>query len=136
MNNIDKIRELESIIKQTKKQIEDLDKLYRKGFAPKGYGKGTSYNDYDTIPGGNKEFHIEDYSAERERLVNLLELSENALATRKSEVNVDEYLPLLTNNYQKVKFLRKVKKCTQAETADILGIGERTVQRIEKNLKI
>lgn len=134
MNNIDKIRGLESIIKQTKRQIEELDKLYNRAFAPKGYGKGSSYNDYDTIPGGNKEFHIEDYSAERERLVNLLELSENALATRKSEVNVDEYLPLLTNNYQKVKFLRKVKKCTQAETADILGIGERTVQRIEKDL--
>lgn len=134
MNNIDKIRELESIIKQTKRQIDDLDKLYRKAFAPKSYGKGTSYNDYDTIPGGNKEFHIEDYSAERERLVNLLELSENALASRKSEVDANEYLPLLTNNYQKVKFLRKVKKKTQAETANILNIGERTVQRIEKNL--
>jgi len=134
MNNIDKIKELESIIKQTKKQIDDLDRLYKKAFMPKGYGKGTSYNDYDTIKGGNKEFHIEDYSAEREKLVNLLELSENALAIRKTEVDINEYLGLLTNNYQKVKFLRKVKKCTQAETADILGIGERTVQRIEKNL--
>lgn len=135
MNNIDKIKELELIIKQTKKQIDDLDKLYRKGFAPKGYGKGTSYNDYDTIPGGNKEFHIEDYSAERERLVNLLELSENALATRKSEVNVDEYLPLLTNSYQKVKFLRKVKGYTQEKASEKLGISERQVRRLERKIR-
>jgi len=134
MNNIDKIKELESIIKQTKRQIDDLDRLYKRAFMPKGYGKGTSYNDYDTIKGGNKEFHIEDYSAERERLVNLLELSENALNVRKSEVDVNEYLALLTNNYQKVKFLRRVKNKTQAETANILNIGQRTVQRIEKNL--
>lgn len=134
MSNIDKIKELESIIQQTKKKIDDLDKTYRKGFAPKGYGKGTSYNDYDTIPGGNKELHIEEYSEEREKLVRLLEISETALLNRKNEVDTDEYLALLTNNTQKIKFLRCIKNYTQAETADKLNISQRTVQRIEKNL--
>jgi len=134
MNNIDKIKELELIIQQTKKKIDDLDKTYRKGFAPKGYGKGTSYNDYDTIKGGNKELHIEEYSEEREKLVRLLEISETALLNRKNEVDTDEYLALLTNNMQKIRFLRFVKNHTQAETADKLNISQRTVQRIEKNL--
>ena len=134
MNNIDKIKELELIIQQTKKKIDDLDKTYRKGFAPKGYRKGTSYNDYDTIPGGNKELHIEEYSEEREKLVRLLEISETALLNRKNEVDTDEYLALLTNNTQKIKFLRCIKNYTQVETADKLNISQRTVQRIEKNL--
>lgn len=134
MNNIDKIKELELIIEQTKKKIDDLDRLYQKAFKPKEFGHGTSYNDYDTIKGGNKELHLEEYCEEREKLVRLLEISETALLNRKNEVDTDEYLALLTNNTQKIRFLRFVKNHTQAETANKLNISQRTVQRIEKNL--
>lgn len=135
MNNIDKIKELELIIQQTKKKIDDLDKTYRKGFAPKGYGKGTSYNDFDTIKGGNKELHMEDYFAEKKRLETLLELTEDILLSLKREVDEKEYLELLSNNYQKIKFLRIVKGYTQAKTAEMLNISIRYVQKIEKKLK-
>lgn len=45
------------------------------------------------------------------------------------------YINKLNNNKDKVKYLRIVKNYTQAETANIIGISERQVQRIEKYLK-
>lgn len=135
MNRLDKISELESRVFDIKRQLRELDKKYLKGFAPKEYGKGTSYNDYDTIPGGNKELHLEDYYTEKKRLETLLELTEDILLSLKREVDEKEYLELLSNNYQKVKFLRIVKGYTQAKTSEIIGISERQVQRIESNIK-
>lgn len=132
MNRLDKIKDIEYKIKQIKRDIEELDKKYLKAYAPKGYGKGTSYNDYDTIPGGNKELHLESYHEERKKKETLLELNEEILLSLKMEVDEKEYLELLTNNYQKVKFLRVVKGYTQAKTAEILDISDRTVRRIEK----
>lgn len=133
MNRLDKISELESRVFDIKRQLRELNKKYLKGFAPKGFKGGTSYNDYDTIPGGNKELHMEDYFSEKKRLETLLELTEDILLSLKREVDEKEYLELLSNNYQKVKFLRIVKGYTQAKTAEILNIGLRTVQRIEEN---
>lgn len=135
MNRLDKIKDIEYKIKQIKRDIEELDKKYLKAYAPKGYGQGISYNDYDTIPGGNKELHLESYHEERKKKETLLELNEEILLSLKMEVDEKEYLGLLTNNYQKVKFLRIVKGYTQAKTAEIIGISERQVQRIENNTK-
>lgn len=136
MNRLDKIKDMEYKISDIKKQLKDLDDMYLKAFSPKGYKSGTSYNDYDTIPVGNKEFHIEDYYEQRKKLETLLELNEQILLNLKLEVDEKEYLELLTTNAQKVKFLRRVKGYTQAKTAEVIGINERTVQRIETNMKI
>ena len=134
MNRLEKIKDIEYKIKQIKRDIEELDRKYVKAYAPKGYGHGTSYNDYDTIPGGNKELHLESYHEEKKKKETLLELNEEILLSLKMEVDEKEYLELLTNNYQKVKFLRIVKGHTQAKTAEIIGISERQVQRIENNI--
>lgn len=134
MNRLDKIKDMEYKISDIKKQLKDLDDMYLKAFSPKGYKSGTSYNDYDTIPGGNKEFHIEEYFAEKKRLETLLELDKQILLSLKREVDEKEYLELLNTNSQKVKFLRVVKGYTQAKTAEVIGVSERTVQRIENNI--
>ena len=134
MNRFDKIKDMEYKISDIKKQLKDLDDMYLKAFSPKGYKSGTSYNDYDTIPGGNKEFHIEEYFAEKKRLETLLELDKQILLSLKREVDEKEYLELLNTNSQKVKFLRVVKGYTQAKTAEVIGVSERTVQRIENNI--
>lgn len=134
MNRLDKIKDMEYKISDIKKQLKDLDDMYLKAFSPKGYKSGTSYNDYDTIPGGNKEFHIEEYFEEKKRLETLLDLDKQILLSLKREVDEKEYLELLNTNSQKVKFLRVVKGYTQAKTAEIIGINERTVRRIENNL--
>lgn len=134
MNRLDKIKDMEYKISDIKKQLKDLDAMYLKAFSPKGYKSGTSYNDYDTIPGGNKEFHIEEYFAEKKRLETLLELDKQILLSLKREVDEKEYLELLNTNSQKVKFLRVVKGYTQAKTAEIIGISERQVQRIENTI--
>ncbi|WP_040194771.1 helix-turn-helix domain-containing protein [Clostridium culturomicium] len=134
MNRLDKIKDMEYKISDIKKQLKDLDDMYLKAFSPKGYKSGTSYNDYDTIPGGNKEFHIEEYFEEKKRLETLLDLDKQILLSLKREVDEKEYLELLNTNSQKVKFLRVVKGYTQAKTAEVIGVSERTVQRIENNI--
>lgn len=134
MTRLEQIKQIEDRIIETKKQLKELDELYLKAFSPKGYKGGTSYNDYDTIPGGNKEFHIEEYFEEKKRLETLLDLDKQILLSLKREVDEKEYLELLNTNSQKVKFLRVVKGYTQAKTAEVIGVSERTVQRIENNI--
>lgn len=135
LNRFEKIKDIEYKIRDTKRQLAELEEKYHKAFAPKGYGHGTSYNDYDTIPSGNKELHLESYYEEITRLKTLLELNEEILLSLKREVDTNEYLNLLTTYPQKVKFLRVVKGETQAKTAEMLNIGMRTVQRIESGFK-
>ena len=127
---VEKIKEYERRISNLKRQIRELNKRYLKEFSPKGYGHGTSYNDYDIIHGSKEEPRIEEYYKEKERLETLLEATEKVLDKVKHEVNEQEYLSLLSTNYDKIKFLRIVKGHTQEETAEILNISVRTVQRI------
>lgn len=135
MNRLDKIKDIEYKIRQLKREIKELDRKYLKAYTPKGYGQGTSYNDYDTIPGGSKELHLESYYEERKRKETLLELNEEILLSLKMEVDTEEYLNLLTNNYQKVKFLRVVKGYTQEKASEKLGISERQVRRLERKIR-
>ena len=47
----------------------------------------------------------------------------------------EDYINKLNKTKDKVKYLRLVKNYTQMETAFLIGISERQVQRIEKTLK-
>ncbi|NFI04338.1 RNA polymerase subunit sigma [Clostridium botulinum] len=51
------------------------------------------------------------------------------------KVKDEEYVNKLKKTKDKVKYLRLIKNYTQMETASLIGISERQVQRIEKNLK-
>lgn len=135
MNRLEKIKELDIRIEQIRNDLEELDEVYLKGFAPKGYGHGTSYNDYDTIPGGNKELHLEDYCERKKKLEGLLSIALKSRLEFKLEVDTDVWLELITDLTDKVHFLRDVKGCTQAKTAEMLNISERYVQKLEKKYK-
>lgn len=45
-----------------------------------------------------------------------------------------QYINKLKNTKDKVKYLRFVKEYTQMESAEIIGISSRQVQRIEKEI--
>jgi DNA-directed RNA polymerase specialized sigma subunit len=45
-----------------------------------------------------------------------------------------EYIDKLGSKVDKVKYLRLVKKYTQEETAEFIGISARQVQRLEKKI--
>lgn len=47
-----------------------------------------------------------------------------------------EYISKLKRTKDKVKYLRFVKKYTQIESANMIGITERQIQRVEKSLKM
>ena len=46
-----------------------------------------------------------------------------------------EYVSKLRKNIDKVKYLRLIKKYTQEEAANIIGISVRQLQRIDKELR-
>lgn len=133
MNRLEQIKQIEDRIIETKKQLKELDELYLKVFSPKGYKSGTSYNDYDTIPSGNKEYHLDQYCLQKNKLETLLMIDRNILSNLKRDINVDETLKLLSDNTLKVKFLRIVAGYTQKETAEKLGISESSVYRMAKS---
>ena len=136
MSNLDKIKEVEYRIKENKKSLRRLDECYLKHCGPEGYKSGTSYNDYDVIHGSRKEQTVERYLAEKERLIAMIELDEQILSGLIRTVNIKEYLNMLEDNKQKVKFLRIVKELTQQQTSELIGISVRQVQRIEKKIKM
>lgn len=53
------MKEIKLRLETNRYELKRLDKIYLKAFSPKGYKGCTSYNDYDTIPAGNKEYRIE-----------------------------------------------------------------------------
>lgn len=129
------IEEIRGRIENNLKALRELDEKYLKAYKPKDWPEGTSYNDYDSIHGGKKEPRVENYYKERQRLLALIELDEQLIISIGLQVNDDEYLNLLKDNAQKVKYLRVVKGYTQAKTAEILELSERHVIRIENKLK-
>lgn len=54
------------------------------------------------------------------------------LADKKKDI---EYIDRLKKTKDKVKYLRFVKRYTQEEAADLIGISCRQVQKVEKTLK-
>ena len=136
MNKLEQIKEIEYRVAENIIALKKLDGTYLKYCCPEGYKGGTSYNDYDTIHGSRKEYTVEKYLHEKLKLQTMIDLDESILKNLKSEVDTDNYLKLLKDNKQKVKFLRIVKRCTQAEVAEILHISTRQVQRIEKSLNV
>lgn len=135
MDRLEKIKELDIRIEQIKSDLEELDQVYLRGFAPKGYSKGTSYNDYDTISSKNKELHLEDYYERKKKLEGLLGIALKSRLEFKSEVETEVWLELITDLTDKVRFLRGVQGYTQAKTAEMLNISESYVQKIEKKYK-
>jgi len=129
------IKEIKERIDRNIKSLCDLDDKYLKAYSPQDCPTGTSYNDYDSIHGSKSEYRIEQYWKEKQKLLALIELDKQLIISIGLQVEDKEYLNLLNNNNQKVKYLRQVKGYTQAKTSEILGISERQVIRIENKLK-
>lgn len=134
INKLEMIKEITYRIEENTKALLKLKDTYLKCCGPEGFKSGTSYRDYDTIHGSKKEYTVESYVKEKVRLENIIELDKEILSNIKKEIDTEEYLKLLTDNKQKVRFLRIIKRYTQSQTAEIIGISERQVRRIEKNI--
>lgn len=65
---------------------------------------------------------------DKELLIKELEIA------KADEEKDKEYIDKLNRNIDKVKYLRLIKRYTQKDTARLIGITERHVQRIEKTL--
>ena len=63
---------------------------------------------------------------------NILKELDLSLADRKKD---KEYIIKLMDTKDKVRYLRIVKGYTQIESAEIIGISTRQIQRLEKKIK-
>lgn len=67
--------------------------------------------------------------------VNRKEIIEELEISVKNEDFDKNYISKLNRNDDKVRYLRFVKGYKQVKVAELIGISERQVQRIEKKLK-
>lgn len=111
-----------------------LDAEFHKACCPAGIGGGTSYNDYDTIHGSKKEFHLDEWYEAKRKLIVQIDLDQQILESILDNVEDEEYLNLLETNEQKVAYCRIVQGYTQAKTAEMIGLSERQIRRIEQKI--
>ena len=127
---------IENQIRKNERLIERLLSTYYAAFSPEEYPTGTSYLDADTIHGTRKELHIEYLPDEINRIREMIEVDKIILNSLKRKVNIEVKLSELDNVQDKVKFLRRVMKLNQKGTAEILGMSERQIRRIDKKIKM
>ena len=138
MNRIDKIKSISERIEQNKDKLDRLTKTYERAYEPKSFRGIPSYEDQGMPHGSKKEYRIEQYYEEKQRLLALIEIDTQILENLKSESykskSDTEDLELLNNTSERIKFLRN-KGYTQKECAEILGITERAVRYAERRFK-
>ena len=104
---------------------------------PKGYSKGTSYEDFDTIHGSKIEFHADQYQRilqEASQLENMLVLQESSLERYyKIKKEIDDCLNNHMDISAKVSILRET--LTQEEVAELIEVSISTIKRIDKKNK-
>lgn len=125
------VQEIEERIKRNKEAIEILKEEYIKACRPQGYRSGTSYLDADCIHGSRKTHRLQDMIKGMETLENLIFVDETILGNYKNKERIQNKLLELPNIKDKVTYLRKVEGKTQEETAEILGVTDRHIRRIE-----
>lgn len=121
-------------IESNKMRLKKLDLNFRRACCPVGPPSGTAYNDYDTRHGSRKEFRLEDYYEARKRLITFIALDEQILDSMYSYIDDKQYIDLLENNIQRVTYCRIIRGYTQERTAELIGISERQVRRIEQKI--
>lgn len=129
---MDRITEIKQRLEKYKKDKDYILENVIKASAPSGYKESTSYLDADCIRGSRKEVDLaKTYEAIR-LLENLIYLDELILDKMiKEEIEIPKRLEELPGNKEKVYYLRNVQGYTQERTAEILGISDRHVRRLE-----
>lgn len=65
-----------------------------------------------------------------------VEQAAKELELSRANIEADrEYINSLNRNIDKVRYLRNIKKYTQADASEMIGISLRQVQRIDKKIK-
>lgn len=115
-------------------KLRKLDLEFHKASCPSGVGVTTSYEDYDAIHGGKKELNVPEWYEAKRKLIVQIDLDQQILESILDGVEDEEYLNLLETNEQKVAYCRIVQGYTQAKTAELIGLSERQVRRIEQKI--
>lgn len=115
-------------------KLRKLDLEFHKACYPAGIKDSTSYNDYDTIHGSKKELHVPEWYEAKRKLIVQIDLDQQILESIIDGVEDEEYLNLLETIEQKVAYCRIVQGYTQAKTAELIGLSERHVRRIEQKI--
>ena len=131
---MDKITEIRNRVKENRDKYNYIVKHIIKVSAPQGYKEGTSYQDVDMIKGSRKEINMVKVLESLHQLESIIYLDEIILENLERDKDIEEKLKELETNKDKVYYLRNVQGLTQEKTAEILGISDRHVRRLESEI--
>ena len=129
-----RIATLEEHIRDTEKELKDLERTVIKAAGPKGYGHGMSYELHDNIRGSKKEIDIYKIAEEITRLKTIIEIDKRVLKMLKQNSEIEETLKELKSTKEKILYLKKLGYTTE-EVAEVLYISPRHVYRLLKKYK-
>ena len=127
----ERIKELETRIKNNENALIRLDEMIIKACSPKGLPEGSSWQDYDSIRGGKKEVDLFTYVADKRRLQAFISIDKEILERLEEEKNLDIRLKDIRKNEDRVKFMKELGY-KNVEIANFLGLTETHVCRLIK----
>ena len=128
---MDRITEIKQRLEKNKDLLKKTEQFYIDRNAPQGYKSGTSYLDADCIHGSKKEYGVAEMVIEMRRIQHMIELDTNNLEYLVKKEELPKKLEEFPQREDKIKYLREVMEYTQAETAEVIGLSVRQIQRIE-----
>ncbi len=137
------IREINELIKLNENILErclysksQIESFFRYHSEPKGYSKGTSYIDADTIHGSKKEYHPEDYQKLIEELGRLesiiflqTEILDNLNKLREDLINSTKELEGIE---YKVVVMHNLEGKTLREISEELGYSYQYIREVHQ----
>ena len=128
------IKEMETRIRENKKELARLKDKTIRAMAPQGIRGGTSWQDYDCIRGSRKEVDLFDFAEKMERLEMIIEIDEEILERLKASLGVEDAIKGLRTTKEKVKYLWRLGY-TNGEMADLLYVTEVQICRLKRKLR-
>ncbi len=129
---MDRIQEVKYRLEKNKKDKEYILEKVIRAAAPSGFKESTSYLDADMIRGSRKEVDLQKVYEAIRQLENMIYLDELILDKLiKEQIEIPKRLEELPGNKERVQYLRQVHGYTQEQTAEVLGVTDRYVRKIE-----
>lgn len=129
---MDRITEIRNRVKENREKYNYIVNHIIKASCPQGYKEGTSYQDYDAIKGSKKEINMVKVLESLHQLESIIYLDEIILENLERDKDIEEKLKQIETLKDKIYYLRKVQGYTQERAAEVLGISDRHVRRLEK----
>lgn len=128
----------ESILETCRHNLSEINKYVIRNNAPTNYPEGTSYLDADTIHGGKKEMHLEDWQKlieEGGRIQSMILLQESILkGLKETKDKIDKKLAGLQGIECKIIYFKYCEGLNLSEIASKLGYSYDYIREVHARI--